>query len=899
MKIEKIVCFLFFIILSITSKAQNCPPNIDFELGNFNNWDCFIGDTDDSMGINVIHLFSSPPTTNRHEIISDSTAVDHYGGFPQLCPYGGKYSVKLGNDSIGKGAEGISYTFTVPTTVDTFTFTYFYAVVFENPGHPDEQQPRFFVTAYEVATGQIINCASYNYVSTGSLPGFNISPRNSGVLYKDWTPTSLQFAGLQGKQVRLEFRTADCTLGRHFGYAYLDVASGCTNILATAPYCIETNSLILNAPYGFQNYTWYNTNYSSVIGNQQSITLSPPPTTTGSYWVDCVPYPGYGCRDTFEARVKPLPVPDTPAATPSYTYCQNQFATTLTATASQGNFLLWYNVATGGTGSQTAPQPSTSTSGDFDYYVTQKALFGCESFRRKITVHVLPTPQPSFTISNVRQCQNGNNFSITNNTTNQQNVAFTWNFGDGNTLVTNLDTTITHTYSNSGQYNISLSATNGNTCTANASPKSVYVIPKPIANFTYPTIICPNQTTVALNDNSSVPNGLSTVTAWYWNIDGNTYTIKNPPSFIPTSNIGVQVKQVATTQEGCRSDTNYVILHIYTQPVASYTHNIPLCNNEVVNLSNQSYLPQTQGGESINTWYWTINSNTYNTNNVALYLPSGNNNISLISESNVGCKSKRIDSVLLVHAKPVIALSLNDSCVYVPINYQAIDLSNTVDKWYWNFSGSYIQANPSITKYYSAEGNNNFSLMGTTIYNCSDTIIRPFYIFKNKALAGKDTIAAKDEPVQLNAHGDVGEKYFWSPSRGLNSDTVENPVATYAYEQLYKLYSITKEGCKANSQILIKRYKGPELYIPTAFTPNNDGTNDVLKVFPVGISQFFYMSIYDRLGNLIFKTTDYSLGWNGTYKGVACMPGTYVVVAEAIDYKNNPMKYKGTVVLIR
>ncbi|MES2774355.1 MAG: hypothetical protein V4722_09235 [Bacteroidota bacterium] len=267
MKTKVLLYCLSVFLCFQTTFSQTCPPNIDFEAGDFSNWQCFTGTTQWIGTQNVINLVASPPVSGRHEIISSTTAKDSYGLFPQLCPYGGTSSVKLGNTGTGAEAEGLSYTFIVPPTVDTFTFTYFYAVVFENPGHTNPEQPRFFVTAYEVATGNVINCASYDYVSTGALPGFQVSPQGNLVLYKDWTPTSLQFAGLGGKEVRLEFKTGDCTRGGHFGYAYLDVASGCSNILATAPYCIETNSLLLNAPYGFQSYTWYNSNFSAVVGN--------------------------------------------------------------------------------------------------------------------------------------------------------------------------------------------------------------------------------------------------------------------------------------------------------------------------------------------------------------------------------------------------------------------------------------------------------------------------------------------------------------------------------------------------------------------------------------------------------------------------------------------------------
>ena len=403
------------LVFSQLSFSQSCPQNIDFEKGDFTNWDCFIGSTNvDANGTgNEIILSSSPPQVNRHEIMTAASAPrDYYGDFPTLCPYGGKYSVKLGNANTQSQAEGISYTFKVPPVQDTFSFTYFYAVVFEDPGHLEVEQPRFFVTAYDVVTGNLINCASYNYIATSNLPGFKKSPIDTGVLYKNWSPVSIQFVGLANRTVRLEFKTADCTKGGHFGYAYLDVGAGCTNILATAPYCKETNSVILNAPYGFKTYTWYNDDYSNVIGLGQSLTLSPPPATNDVFHVDMEPYPGFGCRDTVDANVVPLSVPDTPRARTEYFYCQNDQPDDLVATGDPGNELWWYKTETGGNGDVNIPVISTATPGEFYYYVSQKVLFGCESFRRKIKVTVTPTPLASFTINATRQCQNVNNFEF-------------------------------------------------------------------------------------------------------------------------------------------------------------------------------------------------------------------------------------------------------------------------------------------------------------------------------------------------------------------------------------------------------------------------------------------------------------------------------------------------------
>src|SRR6478609_9575572 len=160
MLIKRLQLLLACILVYIGAAAQGCPPNIDFELSSLDGWDCFVGTTSVDSNKNIITLAPSAPVPGRHELITTASIgiKDKYGNFPILCPYGGNASVKLGNDQTGFQAEGLSYTFTVPDLVDTFSFTYYYAVVFQDPNHVEISQPRFFVTAYDVESGELINC---------------------------------------------------------------------------------------------------------------------------------------------------------------------------------------------------------------------------------------------------------------------------------------------------------------------------------------------------------------------------------------------------------------------------------------------------------------------------------------------------------------------------------------------------------------------------------------------------------------------------------------------------------------------------------------------------------------------------------------------------------------------
>jgi len=135
---------MMMLVVPFYNKAysQSCPPNIDFEKGTLDNWQCYVGNTVAVGGANEIYLTQTSPTYNRHTMHSSgSNAYDVYGNFPVTCPNGSGYSVQLGNDLGGGQAEGISYTFTIPANENAFSLIYNYAVVFQAPGHRQNEQP--------------------------------------------------------------------------------------------------------------------------------------------------------------------------------------------------------------------------------------------------------------------------------------------------------------------------------------------------------------------------------------------------------------------------------------------------------------------------------------------------------------------------------------------------------------------------------------------------------------------------------------------------------------------------------------------------------------------------------------------------------------------------------------
>jgi gliding motility-associated-like protein len=172
---------------------------------------------------------------------------------------------------------------------------------------------------------ELIDCSSFTFFPNGSpLPGFFQSPVSDStpVWCKDWSAVSINLNDKAGKTIRLFFKTADCTFRRHFGYAYVDVNTECSSEFTGATYCPDDTSVTITGPYGYQSYTWYNSNFTQVIGSGQTLTLNPPPLSGTTVAVTVEPYSGYGCSDTLYANLVDTLTLQA-AAGPDAVYCNN------------------------------------------------------------------------------------------------------------------------------------------------------------------------------------------------------------------------------------------------------------------------------------------------------------------------------------------------------------------------------------------------------------------------------------------------------------------------------------------------------------------------------------------------------------------------------------------------
>jgi gliding motility-associated-like protein len=641
----KIIALTAGLFSAAVTIGQNvCPDNIDFEAGNFAGWNCFTGTASNINGQNVITLNPGPPVNNRHNMqaLIPGDGMDIYGNFPINCPNGSGHSIKLGNDNVDAEADAVSYIFNIPANANFYSIVYNYALVLEDTrnSHPIEARPRMETRVTNLTdSNQVISCSSLTFIGDSSILGFYPSEVREGIVCKDWSAITINLSGYAGKTIELKFISADCTFGAHFGYAYIDVNTGCGNPVFGTVHCSGIDTLVLKAPVGFADYTWYNSSFTQVLGYGPHLFLSPAPTDGTGINVVVTPFSNYGCPDTLFNTITTDTIGVTANAGPDKVSC-NQQPVQLGAPPGPGFYYSWLPAA--GLSSATAANPIATPSVSTTYILTaSKEGAGCVG---KDTVVVQGSViNAEFSINNA--CVDIA-VSIVNNTSvaGNQPVSYLWDFGNGQTSAEKIPLL---KYSQPGNYPVKLTVTTPQCITSPVTKTVNLLVDRPRAGITYP--------------------------------------------FIRT-----------------------------------------------------------------------------------------------------------------------------------PINFSV--------------------------------------------------------------------------PLQAKA---PGISFLWKPSLYLNNVTAEKPIFKGLADQLYTVEITTASGCKTVDTQLVKIYKKIEVFVPTAFTPDKNGVNDVLRPVLLGIQELKFFRIYNRWGQLVFETKTEQKGWDGIYEGKLQPMQGYTWVLEAVDIDGFAVSRKGSAMLLR
>jgi gliding motility-associated-like protein len=255
---------------------------------------------------------------------------------------------------------------------------------------------------------------------------------------------------------------------------------------------------------------------------------------------------------------------------------------------------------------------------------------------------------------------------------------------------------------------------------------------------------------------------------------------------------------------------------------------------------------------------------------------------------------------------PSVSISSSSSsiCSGDTVVFNAVAVNGGATPGYqWQINGTPSGANLDSFVTSSLATNDTVTCLLTGSVACSVPVLsNPVTILVNPIpglFVGNDTVISPGQMLQL--HPDVTgtiSSWLWTPAVYLDNPSIADPVFTAGVTTTYQLLISNEAGCTASGKMTIVVYR--TLKMPNAFTPNNDGLNDVFRIPPSTPQKIKSFSVFNRWGGLIFHTSDSGAGWDGTFHGQIQPSDTYVWMIEYEDpFTKKTETASGTVNLIR
>jgi hypothetical protein len=733
-----LIMLIFFSLVIFANKvnAQSSCVNANFSMGDFTDWTGSSGENL-SMGVytNIVNGFNigttnSNPSNAGQQTIMNAPATDaNTGGLLSVLPPGGTSSCRLGNDNCNYKSERLDYTITV--TPSNCIFTYQYAVVLEDPGHPAGEQPKFNIYVLNSSGIQVGgSCGVYEVSAQSGLPGFQNATDvtgGSGTVtdWRDWTTVGIDLSPFIGQQITIQFTAYDCDQGGHYGYAYISCACGNMQIAQQCSGVSDT----LTAPAGFPSYSWspggattqsiilnnpangvtYTCICTAVTGCQlalQTTTNCMPPhlsqqclgdtvivfapvgyssyswntgaTTSSIIVVNPVAGDSVSCIctlagniDTLHAAVSTIPV--TGLTANSVTICQGDTAT-LTAS---GLYTYFWNTGQSTLSIAVAPNHTTT------YTVTATSSGGCTSSANSV-VTVNPAPSGNIT-STSTGCGVGTGTLIINPTIGTSPFSYIWS-------TTPPQTAQTATGLTAGNYTVTITDSNG----CKSAMQGVVVNSQFVLSISASASHCSNA------DGTATVNVTSGGTAPYtylWNT--------NPLQTTQTINgIAAGTYTVTVTDStGCTAISSTTV-HDLAGPTAQIANIV----NASCGQNDGSITLSVTGGTSPYSFMWSNGAISQSLTNV----PGGLYCVTVTDVNN--CSTNTCVTILNISpSAPDICLVTADTATNYNLVIWEKPITTGIDKYI-------IYRETSVAGVYNIIGTQNYSNFSTFIDSTSNSL---------------------------------------------------------------------------------------------------------------------------------------------------------------------------------
>ncbi len=505
------------------------------------------------------------------------------------------------------------------------------------------------------------------------------------------------------------------------------------------------------------------------------------------------------------------------------------------------------------------------------------------------TISILETPVANFT-STTPQCT-GLPVNFTNTGT-STGVSWAWDFGGGASPATEIaENPSGVVYSTAGIKTVTFTITNLTTQCAVTAISTINIYQTPTATFASTAPQCAG---APINFSNTGTSGSNWSFDWDLGQDAipSTSSSENPDGVIYSSS-GTKTVTFTISDANC-THTSTQTISVNPLPYAEAGPDTTICANRDVVLGSDS----TTAGSTYNWFPSNTLDNPFAQNPIASPTASVTTYSVTVTAAGTGCKNSDFVTITMLDplsadAGPDVEICLNDS-VQIGAGF--------IEGQFYNWSPAngltdVTTSNPIA----SPTQTTTYTLVVTDTVGCdpiTDNVTITVHSLPS-ANAGVDDTISQGASVQLTGTG--GVQYFWTPVTGLSNANLFNPVASPDTTTNYVLTVTDLFGCRNTDTVLITviDFETP-YWLPSAFTPDGNGHNDVLYVRGGGFLTYEF-SIYNRYGELLFLSKTITEGWDGTSKltGEDTPPDAYVWKLTGVLNDGTKVDAKGLVNLVK
>ncbi len=512
-------------------------------------------------------------------------------------------------------------------------------------------------------------------------------------------------------------------------------------------------------------------------------------TQWGNYRITLTNISDSGCIDSLQKNIQLFPSPKSIFSINQKQYCLsgNLFQTIDSSTLAGGTYKRKWFWGDGTIDTSINPIHSYSSAGK--YYISLVVVSNNNCSDSIVdSVEVLPMPSARFSV--IEKCLFDSTLFIDSSyITNGNIIKWDWFWGDSTTSsYSGTKNSLSHLYSYPNTFQVKLILTSDKGCIdSSSSLAQVYTIPKPSFivqnNCIYDSLL--------FEDRSTIVNG--NILQWKWNWGDSTEFVSNQfnkfTSHLYNKEGLYQVMLHTLSGKGCIDSFEYAVT-VYAKPTAHIFVN-DVCIYDSIEAIDSSAI--SSGNIYKRFWFWGDSKmdSSIDKSISHLYSNPGKYNLTLITESNFGCKDT-LSKIVSIHSQPIMDFSFvaacsNDSSLIEDHSYM---LTDTIiqQQWLWGDQTQSIYTRPfmSVKHLFVKWGIHTITLFNTTNFGCIDTLSQDIYINPSpKTFFRTNDVCIGDSTLFENLSSiDSGQivEYFWNYGDGKSKiEYIYNPAHKYIY----------------------------------------------------------------------------------------------------------------------